>query len=127
MMADIGSGLAMERAGYRLLAYVCVGLALAGVVLPLLPTTPFVLLAAWAASKGSPAFAQWLENHGTFGPIIDNWRTRRAIPVRAKWLACGMLAFSWSMLALLGTATWLLAGLAVFFTALAGYLVSRPS
>lgn len=127
MMANMGSGLVMERTAYRLLAYVCVGLAVAGAVLPLLPTTPFVLLAAWAASKGSPAFAQWLENHGTFGPIIDNWRTRRAIPVRAKWLACGMLALSWSILALLGASTWLLAGLGVFFIIMAGYLVSRPS
>ena len=59
------------KTGFRILAYMSVGLAAAGVVLPLLPTTPFVILAAFFASKSSPAFARWLEDHPTFGPAIE--------------------------------------------------------
>lgn len=69
------------KTGFRILAYISITLAAAGVVLPLLPTTPFVLLAAFFASKGSPAFAQWLEDHPRFGPAIDQWRTRRAVQI----------------------------------------------
>jgi uncharacterized membrane protein YbaN (DUF454 family) len=115
------------KTGFRILAYTSVMLAAVGVVLPLLPTTPFVLLAAFFASKGSPAFAQWLEGHPRFGPAIDQWRTRRAIPVRAKVLACSMMAFSWGVLILLGTPGVVVAIAGVFLCGTAYYLVTRPS
>ncbi|BES72781.1 hypothetical protein RE428_37990 [Marinobacter nanhaiticus D15-8W] len=113
--------------GYRILAYTSLGLAIAGIVLPLLPTTPFVLLAAWSAGRSSPEFHRWLHNHRTFGPIIENWKTRRAVPMRAKWLACAMLLLSWGMLFASGASIWLLAGLAVFFCGLLVFLFTRPS
>ncbi|WP_227545937.1 YbaN family protein [Marinobacter fonticola] len=113
--------------GYRILTYTSLGLAIIGIVLPLLPTTPFVLLAAWSAGRSSPEFRRWLENHRTFGPIIDNWRTRRAVPLRAKWLACLMLMTSWGILFASGASTWLLAGLAIFFCGLLVFLFTRPS
>jgi len=115
------------RTGFRILAYTSIALAAIGVVLPLLPTTPFVLLAAWAASKGSPVFAAWLENHRTFGPAIDNWRERRAIPVKGKLLACIMLCLSWSMLLVTGASPVLLVVMGLFFVGLAGYLLTRAS
>lgn len=115
------------RTGFRVLAYICAGLAALGVVLPLLPTTPFVLLAAWSASKGSPAFAAWLESHQTFGPAIENWRERRAVPLRGKVLACTMLLVSWLVLYVSAAPLILLGGLAVFFAGLACYLLTRPS
>lgn len=115
------------KTGFRILAYISTGLAIAGVVLPLLPTTPFVLLAAFFASKGSPAFAEWLETHPTFGPAIDQWRSRRAVPGRAKALACCMMAFSWSVLWLLGTPTAVLAISGLFLCVTALYLVTRPT
>jgi uncharacterized membrane protein YbaN (DUF454 family) len=115
------------KAGYRVLAYVSVGLAVAGVVLPLLPTTPFVLLAAYFASKGSPAFARWLEEHPHFGPAIANWRERRAIPAKAKGLACGMMILSWSLLFLLGASTLVLTVSGLFLSCTACYLLTRAS
>ncbi|NMT62033.1 YbaN family protein [Marinobacter orientalis] len=115
------------RTGFRILAYTSIALAAIGVVLPLLPTTPFVLLAAWAAGKGSPAFAAWLENHETFGPAIENWRLRRAIPAKAKWLACLMLCVSWSVLFISSAAPMVLATTGLMFFGLACYLLTRAS
>lgn len=115
------------RTGFQLLAYTSIALAAIGVVLPLLPTTPFVLLAAWSASKGSPAFAEWLENHQAFGPAIENWRSRRAIPRKGKWLACAMLCVSWSVLFIGGAAPAMLVVTGLMFFGLACYLLTRAS
>lgn len=112
---------------YRILAYTSLGLAIAGIVLPLLPTTPFVLLAAWAAGRSSPAFHNWLHSHRTFGPVIENWQTHRAVPLRAKWLTGAMLATSWSILYVSGAPAALLAALGVFFCGLIAFISTRPS
>ena len=115
------------KTGFRILAYISAGLAVVGVVLPLLPTTPFVLLAAFFASRGSPAFAQWLDAHPRFGPAIDNWRRRRAVPVSAKVLACSMMALSWAMLLLMGASLMVLGIVGACLAATACYLLTRPS
>ena len=65
---------------------------LAGVFLPLLPTTPFILLAAFCLSRGSSRCERWLLNHRIFGPMVHNWRAHHAIPLRAKQLAWVMMA-----------------------------------
>ena len=65
---------------------------LVGVFLPLLPTTPFILLAAFCLSRGSSRCERWLLNHRVFGPMVHNWRAHHAIPLRAKQLAWVMMA-----------------------------------
>ncbi|WP_228263736.1 YbaN family protein [Marinobacter shengliensis] len=115
------------KTGFRILAYMSVAIGAVGVVLPLLPTTPFVILAAYFASKGSPEFARWLEEHPTFGPAIAHWQERRAIPVKAKILACAMMALSWSMLVWLGSTVFVLTVSGLFLLSVAGYLLTRPS
>lgn len=85
---------------WRALAVLSLALGLIGVVLPVLPTVPFLLLAAWAAGKGWPALERWLLDHAQFGPYIRNWRERGAVPRRAKWLATAMMATSALLLAL---------------------------
>jgi len=62
-----------------------------GIVVPGLPTTVFILIAAWAFSKCSERFTIWLENHRIFGPIILNWKTYRGLSRRAKKLAISMI------------------------------------
>jgi hypothetical protein len=65
---------------------------LVGIVLPLLPTTPFVLLAAFCFSRGSARLEAWLLAHPRFGPAIAGWRRHRVIPLAAKRLAWVMMA-----------------------------------
>ena len=63
-----------------IIGWISVGLGVIGVVLPLLPTTPFILLAASCFAKSSPRFHYWLVNHTFFGPIVRNFSHNEAIP-----------------------------------------------
>ena len=70
-----------------------------GIFLPLLPTTPFVLLAAFCFSRGSQRCETWLLQHPRFGPMVRDWRAHRAVPLRSKQLATLMMtlgsAWAW--------------------------------
>lgn len=112
---------------YLLLAYACVGLALVGVVVPGMPTTVFLLIAAWAASRGSERLHRWLQGHPRFGPLLRNWREQRAIPPGAKRSAILLLLVSWCVLAYTAQGRWVPAVAAIGFLALAVFLVSRPN
>ena len=67
------------------------GLAVLGVILPLLPTTPFVLVAAACFSRSSPRFYNWLLSNRVFGPTIHEWRAHRSIPLHAKIMAVTLI------------------------------------
>ena len=66
-------------------------LGLLGAVLPGLPTTPFVLLAAACFAQASPRLHQWLVQHRWLGPMVRDWEAHHTLPLRIKWLACGMM------------------------------------
>jgi uncharacterized membrane protein YbaN (DUF454 family) len=66
----------------RLLGLAATGLALAGVVLPLLPATPFLLVAAWAFARSSPRLEGRLRAHARLGPLLAGWEARQAIARR---------------------------------------------
>jgi len=68
-------------------------LGIIGIFVPLLPTTPFVLLAAFCFARGSSRCERWLLGHRVFGPMVRDWRANRAVPLRAKQLASVMMAF----------------------------------
>ena len=69
-----------------------VALAALGAVLPVLPTTPFLLVAAACFARSSPRFYEWLLANRAFGPLIRNWRATRSIPRRAKATAIAAIA-----------------------------------
>lgn len=81
------AGHALKRALYLLVAVLALVLGIIGIVVPGLPTTPFVLLAAWAAARSSRRLHAWLGGHRIFGPMIRDWEARRAVSRRAKWAA----------------------------------------
>ncbi|MBF8781718.1 YbaN family protein [Pseudomonas fulva] len=92
----------LSRLLYAILAYTSLGIGLVAIVVPGLPTTEFILLAAWAATRSSPRLSAWLENHRLFGPILHNWRNGKVIQRRAKVSATlSMLLCAGLMLALL--------------------------
>jgi hypothetical protein len=76
---------------------VCVGLGSAGIVLPLVPTTPFLLLAAACFAKSSDRFHAWLLGHRRFGPVIRNYREKGGITRKARAIALSLLWFSMTL------------------------------
>ncbi|WP_082659423.1 YbaN family protein [Aureimonas sp. AU40] len=115
------------RAVYRALGFLFLGLAIAGVVLPGLPATPFVLLAVWAFGRGSPEWAARVERDPRFGPILVNWRERRAVPRRAKALAILSMSASFALLVYSGAPDLVLLGVGIILLCVATYLLTRPS
>jgi len=82
------------RVAWRGTALAFVALGMLGVVIPGLPTVPFLLAAAWAAGRGWPALEQRLLNHPRYGSSIARWRERGAVPRSAKWTASLMMLLS---------------------------------
>ena len=118
----------IKRMSYFTLGSLSLATGLLGLILPLLPTTVFVLIAAWAFARSSRRLHDRLVNHPRFGASIRLWQEQRAIPVRAKRLAITTLAFAAAINA------WLLAGKPLILTAVllvlagvAGYILTRPS
>ncbi len=99
------------------LVYLCLGglallLAALGAVLPLLPTVPFVLLAAFFFARGHPPLEAWLLRHPAFGPHIASWRARGAISRKGKRAALAAFAVSAVVGLVLAPMPWALAPLA---------------
>jgi len=76
----------------RALGFACLAVALLGVFLPLLPTTPFVLLAAGCFAQSSERMHRWILGNPTFGPMVRDWNARRCVSVRVKAVALVSMA-----------------------------------
>ncbi len=79
------------RALYLTLAAVFFGLAVLGAVLPVLPTTPFLLLTSWCLVRSSPKLHARLRRSPLFGPLINDWEQHHGVRLHVKWSALGML------------------------------------
>jgi len=82
----------IARLLYLVTGFLFVGLAGLGAILPILPTTPFLLLAAACFARSSRRFYDWLLSTRVFGPLIRDWRDHRIIPVKAKVWAVALIA-----------------------------------
>ncbi len=98
-----------------------------GLVMPMMPGTVFLILAAWCFTRSSPRFEQWLLTNRFLGPSVVKWRESGAIPPFAKAFALasfvGSLTLSW----LLGAPDFVLVGLAILFAGLALFIATRPN
>ncbi len=95
------------RWAWLVLAYVALGLGIVGIVVPGLPSTPFVLLAAFATARGSRRMHDWLRAHRTFGPTIRDWERDGAISRRVKWTATILMAVCAAIMFAVAEPTWL--------------------
>ncbi len=115
------------RLGYLLLAYSATAFGIAGVFLPLLPATPFLLVAVWAAPRGSQRVHDWIYDQPQFARLLNDWHEQGAVPLGAKWLATTMMIVSWCWLALLDYHWGLLLGMSLFFACIGSFLWTRPN
>lgn len=108
--------------------FLFVGLAALGVVLPVLPTTPFLLVAAACFARSSPRFYDWLLANRIFGPLISDWREHRCIPLRAKVMAVTLItAVGGSSVVWFVEPLWGKVGLAALLSGLVVWLLRHPS
>jgi uncharacterized membrane protein YbaN (DUF454 family) len=84
--------LAVVRAGFVVAGVLFAVIGLIGVFVPVLPTTPFMILAAACFARASRRFYNLLMNNRMFGPTVREWRTHRSIPRRTKYLAIALMA-----------------------------------
>lgn len=81
----------MRKTVYKQLGFLFLALGFLGIPLPVLPTTPFVILAAWCFAQSSEKWHQWLLASDLFGPMLRNWEQHRCISRRAKLTALVMM------------------------------------
>ena len=119
-----------KRFGIRLfwlvVGFVSLGLGIIGTVLPLIPTTPFLLLAAFGFARSSPRLAAWLEHHPQFGPLIANWREHRAIGRRAKIAAMLVIVATPLVSLALGFDAWIIGVQLLVLGIVAVFILTRP-
>jgi uncharacterized membrane protein YbaN (DUF454 family) len=119
---------AATRLGWLALGFGCVALGVIGALLPLMPTTIFLILAAGCFARSSPRLEAWLLDHPRFGATLRAWRRDRAIPRRAKRLACTGIAAGYALFLFTAAPHWPLAlGVAAAMAGCAAFIVTRPS
>ena len=112
---------------YLLIGWICTTLGVVGALLPVMPTTPFLIVAVWAFSKSSPRLREWLYHHPRYGATIQDWYEHGAVSLPIKVFAIVTMSLSIPiayfltedlMLSLIHTAVIILVAL---------FLISRPS
>jgi len=112
---------------WRAVAIFALLLGMIGVVLPILPTVPFILLAAWASSRGWPELERYLLSHAVYGEPIRNWRSRGVVSRRAKSFTTIMMSGSLILLLLAPLHLWVKLSVSLIMICVLIWLWSRPS
>jgi len=118
----------MLRGVYVALGVFLLGLGVVGTVLPGIPTTMPIILAAFFFSKSSPRFDNWMVNHRVFGPLVRDWRSGAGFSVRAKVVALVAIAVTFTI-----TVVWMVEvpglriGLILLAMAISAYILWLPT
>ena len=99
VLIDLGSEIDAQhimviKSVYFVLGWVFFALGVIGIFLPVMPTTPFMILALWGFSRSSDRFHNWLYNHRYFGPSLQMWNKHRVIPKIAKIMSLSFMSIS---------------------------------
>ena len=117
-----------RRVALLALGWLFVALGMVGAFLPVLPTTPFLLVSLWCFARTSQRFHGWLYSHPRFGPPLQHWQAERVIPVRVKVTAVTAMALSLSSVVAFSSAPWsLIAVMAAVMAFGAGFILTRRS
>lgn len=108
------------------LGWVSIVLGVIGIFLPLLPTTPFILLAAWSFARSSQRFHDWLLNHRRLGPIVHAWQSGEGIPRKVRNRVLILLWVSLLSTSLIIGILWVAGLLALGGTLISVYLLRQP-
>ncbi len=101
-------------------------LGVLGIFLPLLPTTPFILLASACFMRGSPRFHAWIQHHAIFGPLLRDWQQKRALPRAVKRKGATMIVLSFAFSIYWVSQVWLKFALLVFAIVLLLWFTRLP-
>ena len=101
-------------------------LGIIGIFLPLLPTTPFVLLASGCFMRSSPKFHQWLHQHRTFGPIIADWQQHGAVTTKVKIRGAVCMLISFALSIAIVSYFWLKIALLLMLVILLSWFIRLP-
>ncbi|WP_373875512.1 YbaN family protein [Vibrio agarivorans] len=116
----------MKQLLWNLAGSLCLLLGALGVFLPLLPTTPFILLASACFMRGSDRMHRWLHQHPTFGPILDNWHQHRAVTRKVKQRGAVLIVLSFCFSIIVVPKVWLKVMLLVFMCTLLSWFLRLP-
>ena len=114
------------RLTWLVVGLVALALGAIGIALPLLPTTPFILVAAFAFAQSSEKLHRWLLEHDVFGPLIDNWQQHGAISRRTKVVSVATMAALPVISVVAGAPAFVVSVQVVVIGASAGFILSRP-
>lgn len=119
---------ARVRWTWLIAGWAALALGTVGIFLPLIPTTPFILVAAWCFSKGSKRMHRWLLEHRRFGPMVRDWERYGVIRLRAKLLATAVIVPLVGYMAIFTDApTWTVVVTILLALSGLGFVWSRPS
>lgn len=115
----------MRNSVWLLIGLSATAAGIAGIVLPLVPTTPFLLLAAYCFARSSPLLHNWLVTHPTLGRPIGDWQRHRAIGLRTKIMSIALMVLAYVGSVAAGFPPWVLALQAVVLVGAAAFILSR--
>lgn len=116
----------MQRIILLIIGWLAIVLGILGIVLPLLPTTPFMLLAAWCFARSSPRFHRWLLWRSPFGRYIRHWQQHRAVPPGTKGRAIVLIVLTFSFSIWLVPLFWVRIGLGIMLVLLVLFMLRMP-